>query len=126
MPRHYNNLSYKQLRKIIPIYLKHCTIERGFSPKTVKNKRHCLYRLLRFNRSVRLSLESLGKYTEHLHYKEWSSTSLKKGVPLQIVSRLMRHSNVGITDKTYSHYLLDDLSRVLEKHPLIEVPGKVY
>lgn len=292
MPTHCNNLSYKELEKVIPIYLKHCTIERGFSPKTVKNKRHCLYRLLRFLRTVRLSLESLKRYTEYIYNKEWSNSSiatelkiiktfinfleshkyieqswssevvlpkvkrrpfnivpaevaekiivtgsepgmhdhrfhqksksehraalrfvlrtglrmsellslkyldinlksftysvnskggnidvlpfpgdmlwevskrkhqerlfkvhpegmnrtlrrgshrldikphltvhtlrhifctslLKKGVSLQIVSRLMRHSNVGITDKTYSHYLLEDLSKGLEKHPLI-------
>jgi len=45
---------------------------------------------------------------------------LKRGVPLQIVSRLMRHSSVAITDKVYSHYQIDDLRHSLNSsHPLI-------
>lgn len=48
------------------------------------------------------------------------TTLLKKGVPLQIVSRLMRHASVAITDSVYSHYLIDDLKQSLnERHPLI-------
>lgn len=48
------------------------------------------------------------------------TTLLKKGVPLQIVSRLMRHASVAITDTVYSHYLIDDLRQSLNgSHPLI-------
>ncbi|MFH1453406.1 MAG: tyrosine-type recombinase/integrase [Armatimonadota bacterium] len=57
------------------------------------------------------------------------TTLLKKGVPLQIVSRLMRHASVAITDSVYSHYLIDDLKQSLnERHPLIRqglTPGEV-
>lgn len=49
------------------------------------------------------------------------TTLLKKGVPLQIVSRLMRHASVAITDAVYSHYLVDDLRLSLNSHhPLIK------
>ena len=58
------------------------------------------------------------------------TTLLKKGVPLQIVSRLMRHASVAITDAVYSHYLIDDLKQSLnERHPLIRqglTPGEVF
>lgn len=57
--------------------------------------------------------------TVHTLRHIFCTSLLKGGVPLQIVSRLMRHSNVGITDKIYSHYLLDDLKEALGQHPLI-------
>ena len=45
---------------------------------------------------------------------------LRRGAPMQLVSRLMRHSSSVITDVVYSHYLIDDLSQTLNsKHPLI-------
>ena len=45
---------------------------------------------------------------------------LKRGVPIQIVSRLMRHASVTLTDSVYSHYQINDLSLALNsKHPLI-------
>jgi len=48
------------------------------------------------------------------------TTLLKCGVSLQIVSRLMRHSTVRLTDSVYSHYLISDLREALNsKHPLI-------
>jgi len=31
----------------------------------------------------------------------------------------MRHSSVKITDSVYSHYMIEDLSYALNKHPLI-------
>lgn len=59
--------------------------------------------------------------TVHTLRHIFCTSLLKGGVSLQIVSRLMRHSNVGITDKIYSHYLIEDLSLGLNKHPLIKM-----
>jgi len=48
------------------------------------------------------------------------TTLLKSGVSLQVVSRLMRHSSVKITDSVYSHYNINDLKLALNsRHPLI-------
>lgn len=45
---------------------------------------------------------------------------LKNGVPMQIVSRLMRHSSVRITDAVYTHYLIEDLKYTINSaHPLV-------
>jgi len=57
--------------------------------------------------------------TVHTLRHIFCTSLLKKGVPLQIVSRLMRHSSVGITDRVYSHYLIEDLATGLKMHPLI-------
>lgn len=57
--------------------------------------------------------------TVHTLRHIFCTSLLKGGVSLQIVSRLMRHSNVGITDKIYSHYLIDDLANALNTHPVI-------
>jgi integrase/recombinase XerD len=63
--------------------------------------------------------------TVHTLRHIFCTTLLKRGVSLQIVSRLMRHSNVGITDKVYSHYLVEDLSEALnKKFPLINLGQK--
>ncbi len=46
---------------------------------------------------------------------------LKQGVSMPIVSRLMRHASVAITDKVYAHYNIDDLRQALNgRHPLIK------
>lgn len=45
---------------------------------------------------------------------------LKLRVQLQLVSRLLRHKNVLVTDKYYSHYCIDDLSQAMNaNHALI-------
>ncbi len=60
------------------------------------------------------------KLTVHSLRHVFCTSLLKNGVPLQIVSRLMRHSSVKITDEVYSHYLIEDLSLALNsRHPLI-------
>ena len=40
----------------------------------------------------------------------FATNLLRRGVSLQIVSRLLRHSHIGITDKYYSHYVIEDLA----------------
>jgi len=65
-------------------------------------------------------LEIKTKVRVHTLRHIFCTTLLKKGVPLQIVSRLMRHASVAITDEVYSHFLIDDLKQTLnERHPLI-------
>ena len=40
----------------------------------------------------------------------FATNYLRRRTPLQIVSRLLRHSNIAITDKYYSHYIIEDLA----------------
>lgn len=61
--------------------------------------------------------------TEHLHVHLlrhiFATSNLKNGIPLQVVSRLMRHKSVEITDSTYSHYDVSDLAFALNNQPII-------
>lgn len=41
---------------------------------------------------------------------------MKQGAPIQEVSRLCRHSSIKITDQTYTHYNIADLSLSLNSH----------
>lgn len=60
------------------------------------------------------------KLTVHTLRHIFCTELLKNGVPLQVVSRLMRHSSVKITDSVYSHYLIEDLmSAINNYHPLV-------
>ena len=60
------------------------------------------------------------KVTVHTLRHVFCTELLKKGAPLQLVSRLMRHSTVKITDEVYSHFITEDLSHALNTfHPLI-------
>ena len=60
------------------------------------------------------------RLTVHSLRHVFCTSLLKNGVPLQIVSRLMRHSSIKITDSVYSHYIIEDLSLALNsRHPLI-------
>ena len=77
----------------------------------------------RMNKTLKrgsFKLDIVPHLTVHTLRHIFCTSLLKEGVSLQIVSRLMRHSNVGITDKVYSHYLLEDLSKGLDNHPLID------
>lgn len=40
----------------------------------------------------------------------FATNYLRRRTPLQIVSRLLRHSSIAITDKYYSHYIIEDLA----------------
>lgn len=60
------------------------------------------------------------RITCHSLRHTFCTTLLKNGIPLQIVSRLMRHSSIKITDETYSHYNTEDLKQALiTGHPLL-------
>lgn len=76
------------------------------------------------NRCLRRGRQGLkihSKVTVHSLRHIFCTELLKNGAPLQIVSRLMRHSSVRITDEVYSHYLIQDLSSILNDfHPLIQ------
>lgn len=75
------------------------------------------------NLALRRGAEKLGvKVYIHCHLlRHIFVTSLgNSGVPVQFTSRLVRHSSVGITDKYYTHYCLQDLQKWLNAfHPLI-------
>jgi len=51
--------------------------------------------------------------TNHSLRHIFASNLVKNRVPIQMVSRLMRHSSVEITDKTYTHLDVNDLSLIL-------------
>jgi integrase len=44
-----------------------------------------------------------------------ATTMLKQGIPLQVVSRILGHANVGITDATYSHLVPMDWAAAVAK-----------
>lgn len=60
------------------------------------------------------------KITTHTLRHIFSTHLLKQGMPLQEVSRLLRHSSIKITDDFYSHYNINDLALSLNtRHVLI-------
>jgi site-specific recombinase XerD len=63
------------------------------------------------------------KLTNHALRHIFASKLVKNGVPIQMVSRLMRHSGVGITDKTYTHLNVNDLALILNSKQKIIVGG---
>jgi len=80
---------------------------------TAKTLNHSLKRgCKRFGISTKVRTHTL----RHI----FCTSLLKRGVPIQIVSRLMRHASVTLTDSVYSHYQIDDLKLMLNSyHPLI-------
>lgn len=63
------------------------------------------------------------KLTNHSLRHIFASNLVKNQVPIQMVSRLMRHSSVDITDKTYTHLNVDDLSLILNSKQKVIVSG---
>lgn len=59
------------------------------------------------------------KLTCHSLRHIFASNMVKQGVPIQKVQRLMRHSSVEITDKTYTHLNVNDLSLVMNQQPIV-------
>jgi integrase len=64
------------------------------------------------NRALARGCDALGvvKQTVHDLRHIYSLSRLNKCEPLQLVSRNLRHSNVGITDRYYSHYNMQELA----------------
>ncbi len=80
---------------------------------TAKTLNRCLWRGCQ-------NLQIHSKVTVHSLRHIFCTELLTSGISLQVVSRLMRHSSVGVTDAVYSHYLVEDLSLALNyNHPLI-------
>ncbi|HSD98597.1 MAG TPA: tyrosine-type recombinase/integrase [Patescibacteria group bacterium] len=63
------------------------------------------------------------KLTNHSLRHIFASSLVKNGVPIQMVSRLLRHSSVEITDKTYTHLNVVDLSLILNGKQSIVLNG---
>lgn len=53
----------------------------------------------------------------------FATNLVKNGVPLQIISRLMRHSSIEITDKTYTHLNVVDLSLAINSSQTVVREG---
>jgi len=95
----------------------------GELKKRVKNKRLFKVRPETLNKCLKRGSERLDVTTRvrvHTLRHIFCTDLLKNNMPMQEVSRLMRHSSVTITDSVYSHYLIEDLRLALNsKHPLI-------
>ena len=96
----------------------------GEMRRRVKNDRlFPQLRAERLNMVLRRGCERLGvkiRVRTHTLRHVFCTSLLKRGVPIQIVSRLMRHASVTMTDSVYSHYQIDDLRLALNsRHPLI-------
>lgn len=61
--------------------------------------------------------------TNHSLRHIFASNLVKNGVPIQMVSRLMRHSSVEITDKTYTHLNVNDLFLIINSKQKIIIEG---
>lgn len=74
------------------------------------------------NTAIKRGCTKLGVHTINVHdlRHTFATHLLVTGVPIQEVSRLLRHKSVLITDRYYSHYLMKDLSRAMNSnHALI-------
>lgn len=63
------------------------------------------------------------KLTNHSLRHIFASNLVKNRVPIQMVSRLLRHSSVEITDKTYTHLDVNDLSLILNSNQTVVEKG---
>lgn len=75
------------------------------------------------NKNLRDGMKKLGvtiPITCHKLRDIFSLSRLRRGVPLQLVSRALRHTSVAITDKYYSNYVLNDIVPVVNDSPLIK------
>ncbi len=61
--------------------------------------------------------------TNHSLRHIFATNLVKHGVSIALVSRLLRHSSVEITDKTYTHLNVNDLSLVINSTQSIVVNG---
>jgi len=75
------------------------------------------------NTALKRGSEKLGittiKTTCHRLRDIFALTRLRNGVPLQLVSRALRHDSVKTTDRYYSNYVLSDIAPVINNSDLV-------
>ncbi len=81
-------------------------------PKALKNAR------LSKNRNLQQSLRSVGEkiglrfnLTMHVARHTFAVLSIKKGIDVHLLSRLMGHSSIVITEKVYADYIQSDVHK---------------
>lgn len=81
-------------------------------PKSFKNAR------LSKNRNLQQSLRSVGEkiglrfnLTMHVARHTFAVLSIKKGIDVHLLSRLMGHSSIVITEKVYADYIQSDVHK---------------
>lgn len=75
------------------------------------------------NKNLRDGVSKIGipiPLTCHKLRHIFSISRLRRGNTVQMVSRALRHSNIEITDKYYSNYVLSDVSDVVNDSPIIK------
>lgn len=96
---------------------------RSVKVRTKNGRLFTKLRAERLNKVLVRGCERLGVKTRvrvHTLRHIFCTSLLKQGVSMPVVSRLMRHASVAITDEVYSHYDIDDLRQALNgSHPLI-------
>ena len=85
-------------------------------PKALKNAR------LSKNRTLQQSLKSVGNkiglkfnMTMHVARHTFAVMSIKKGVSIHMISRLMGHSSVLVTEKVYAEFLPSEISKIVRE-----------
>ena len=85
-------------------------------PKALKNAR------LSKNRTLQQSLKSVGNkiglkfnMTMHVARHTFAVMSIKKGVSIHMVSRLMGHSSVLVTEKVYAEFLPSEINKIVRE-----------
>lgn len=82
---------------------------------TKTGKRVCYANLIRsLNRILARSENKLPKITIHTLRHTFGSTLLRKGVPIEVVSKLMGHANISITYNKYIHVLKEQESLAMK------------
>jgi integrase/recombinase XerD len=89
-----------------------------------RSERHRVFEVTKetCNDVLQRGAKKLGIKTEisnHSLRHIFASNLVKNKVPIQMVSRLMRHSSVTITDKTYSHLDATDLALILNNQRIV-------
>jgi integrase len=92
--------------------------------KRVKNNRLFLFTAKGANTALRRGSKILDikniKTSCHRLRDVFALTRLRNGVPLQLVSRALRHDSVKTTDRYYSNYVLSDIAPVVNNSNLIK------
>jgi len=72
--------------------------------KTLTRRNHLYYLCERLNRRTKIK-----KFSPHSFRHFFADSLRKKGAPIHIISRLLGHSSIKITEQIYQHWTTDEL-----------------
>ena len=75
-------------------------------------------------RSIERTLRRLSGLTPHQLRHFYATTALKNGAKLEVISRILGHSNVGITASVYRHVRMDEVHAEHQKYGVFAMMPK--